>query len=107
MTQSAETMKNRLATRFDQFKRTPVPRGFASACEDLDIDVYEYDSAIAGLVSTYLKTGFGSEPRRIDFGDELDRRLDECEKRLDELKAYKNTITGLAKLLAECMNLQA
>jgi hypothetical protein len=96
--------KEQLARRFAAFN-APVPTGFAKACEDIDIDVFEYVDSIAGLVQSYL-SGLDVELTKADLGSELAVRLTECESRLQTLKAYKETASELAALLADCLDIE-
>lgn len=76
------------------------PKGFSDAASDLDVEVFEYDGYIAGLVSSYL-AGKTLTPADIQFGEELDRKLEKCMEIVLQLRAYKNAVTEIARTLAK------
>jgi hypothetical protein len=82
---------------------TLPPKSFASTCEDVDVDVYEYEGYIAGLVDSYL-SGSSVDSADIDRSNDLYRRLGECETSLHDLKAYLDLVSEVATLLTECVS---
>ena len=86
------TLRKKLVERFSQLSITLPPKGFVSAIQDIDVDIYEFDGYIAGLVESYL-SGAMLDPVSIDLGNDIDRKLDECEQKLRELRAYKDMVS--------------
>lgn len=83
---------------YEELRRHLAPKGFFASTADLDILVYEYTAGIAGHVSSYLG-GKQIDPSSVYFDEELDRRLEECLSRLNELKSYKNKYDVIARQL--------
>jgi hypothetical protein len=92
---------NALAERLFQLENTPAPKG-AVLCEDIDIDVFEYEAHIVGLAQSYL-AGLTIDRALVLPGDSLSHKLDECEDKLRELRAYKNLVSEVASLLLESL----
>jgi len=91
-----------LMERFSQLQSTRPPKGFVTACQDIDIDIYEYEAYVAGLVTSYLD-GCDIDATDIRSAKDLDRRLENCEARLHALKTYKALIADVAMFLIECL----
>ncbi|MBI3151967.1 MAG: hypothetical protein HYZ21_07540 [Chloroflexi bacterium] len=89
---------NELKKLHEELYNYSAPKGFAGLAEDLDILVYEYAAGIMGHTESYL-AGQAINPFSIHIDKELDRRLEECLTKLNELKSYKQKHDALAKCL--------
>ncbi len=90
-----------LKKRFEELGTAPV--GWVIICNDLDVAVFEYCDHIAGLVSSYLTEKRKIELNQIISSDELDRKMSECEERLNNLKIYKKSFDEIGRLLIACL----
>ncbi len=68
------------------------------ACGGLDVDIFEYEGYIAGLVSSYL-SGTKIDPANVQSGDGIRSRLRQCEEKLRELTVYMELLDELSHLL--------
>jgi hypothetical protein len=88
---------------YTELYNIPAPKGFSRAAEDLDILVYQDADHIMGLVNSYL-AGEKIDLANIGIDEELDRKLDECEIKLKELKVHKKKHDALAKVLIDSLS---
>jgi hypothetical protein len=82
----------------EELYSSPAPKGFAASVQDLDILVYEYAAGIMGYADSYL-VGQNIKPSSVKINEELDRRIEECLTKLNELKLYKEKYDTLARSL--------
>lgn len=82
---------------------TPMPKGFSASCEDIAVDIYEYDAYIAGLVQTYLDGHESPFFTRLNDGVEIDMKLSACEERLHALKGRRAMQKELTELLRKSL----
>lgn len=94
---------NELRTLYAKLQSLPPPKGFARSTEDLDVLVHQYADTVAGLASSYL-AGAKVAYAAVNFDPELDRRLEECRAKLEELRLYKQKHDALAKILIETLS---
>lgn len=94
---------------FIEFKRLPFPRmeGGDILLNDADIDLFEEDSYLAGLVDSFLATGH-IESKEIIIDSSIDERIDQAvisyEKHKDAFnyfREYRKKMLELAKMLSE------
>jgi len=71
---AGDNSKDQLVRLFSEYKTLKIPRGGITAVglSELDVDLFEEDSYLAGLVDTYLRRG------RLDlYAIQIDRTIDE------------------------------
>jgi hypothetical protein len=83
---------------YTELFKMPAPKGFAKLAEDLDIFVYQYADNIMGYANSFL-AGKKIDPKSIHLDVDLDRKLDECAVKLNELKLFKRKYDTLTRLL--------
>lgn len=98
-TSSAQAVAALRAT-YDAFRASKPPRRVGLACEDIQIEIDEYDGYVSGLVQSYLV----GEPLSgaINQGEAIAERFAACEAQMAALKAHLELERRLASLLAEC-----
>lgn len=89
-----------LENLYDELRGRPLPKGFSTLAEDLDISIYQYAAGIVGYVNSYL-SGKKVDIEDIHIDEELGQRIEKCIAELDALKAYKEKHDSLARLLIE------
>jgi hypothetical protein len=88
---------------FKEFTTKPALIGLMRLIEEIDVDVYEYNSYIAGLASSYLK-GVEIPKEDVKLDHDLEQRLTLCTEKLNEFVEYKHRTDRLATLLKECID---
>lgn len=92
-----------LISSFSILKESPIPKGFAQSCEDIDIDIFEFDGYIAGIVTKYL-SGEVIEVENINLGEDLFTKISVCEQHFLELKKYLDLLRTVCRNLLACLN---
>jgi len=87
---------------YTELNQLPLPKGLAEVSKDIDIDVFEYDSYIMGLASSYLN---GDElfPDDIRVEKSLSNKLDQSIGTLIKLRDYKNKLDELGNALFDTL----
>jgi hypothetical protein len=86
--------------KFEQFSNTPAPKGFYPACHIIDTDVFDYISDVGMSVYAGLD-GKLTDPEKINLGDDIAKKLAECDSRLHDLIAHTEKLREVARLLVE------
>jgi hypothetical protein len=100
--QDRTKLRDVLTERLSELESSAVPKG-AVVCEDIDIDVFEYDAHIVGLAKSHL-AGLTVNPALALSGDEPTRKLDECDVELRALRRYTDLAREVASILLECLS---
>ena len=95
-----------LESLFAEYRVSPIPKGGGQVVEldDADIDLYEEDGYLAGLVSTYLTTGKVSV-QEIQLNGTIDARIEKARmtsphtETIDEFLTYRKRMFELATAL--------
>jgi len=94
-------LKRELKILYNDYKKMALPKAEYSLdlLEDVDIDLYEEDSYLAGLVETFLiKGNIGITEIQIDYS--IDNRLDQAiENSLIRQEEYRKIIKYRKKML--------
>lgn len=94
--------KRDLVKLFESFRELKRPTGYVNICEDLDVDIDEYDGYISGLIKSFL-SGATIEQEKIDLGIDIELKLKNCEMKLQELRDFWMLQRRLAELLVDVL----
>jgi len=90
--------KHELQRLYEIYRTLKRPTGYSKTCEDIDVDIHEYDTYISGLISSYL-SGVILEEKDVDLGKDIEQKLEVCELKLQELRTFWFYQRRLAEML--------
>jgi hypothetical protein len=99
--ENANAISKNLHDHIEQFRATNFPKGFFEVCTDVDLDIVNYFDYVSGLISLYEHDHLDIAPETVQLGEDLAKRISECETRLQALKNYLDMMREIARLLAD------
>ncbi|MDR3577791.1 MAG: hypothetical protein P4L50_28325 [Anaerolineaceae bacterium] len=82
---------------------TPIPKGLVHEIDDIDIDLYAYDSYVMGLASSYL-AGSNIKIEDIHIDRNLSNKFDKSIEIIIGLRDRKKKLDELAELIINALN---
>jgi hypothetical protein len=105
--ENANDTSKSLHEYIEQFRAVSFPKGFFEACNEADLDIVNYFDYISGLISLYEHDHLNIAPETVQLGEDLAKRISECQARLQALKNYLDMLREIAKLLANHLRAQS
>lgn len=102
-----DSARHELEKKFTEFRSIAAPRiGAVVEVEDADVDLFEEESFVAGLVDRFLKTGSVGPYKAVELESSIDERLRRALKRQPDaghpirvLQEYRQHLVSLAEAL--------
>ncbi len=95
---------DKLQKLLEEYKSIALPKGYPSACEDIDVAIFEFDGLLIGLVETFLsKREQEVDQRFLPTLSEIENKMNNCYEKLTEFQRQWQLQKELAYLLVDCI----
>jgi hypothetical protein len=99
MNNDKDKIRALLQERFDELKKTKLPRGSIRILEDTILKTYTYEAYIAGLATACLTSNKEIDADTINLNPHILENINDCQERLNALKAYFQLLHDVGQLV--------